>query len=193
MLELARHHESKRSRSWWPWCSGSIRGSGPRGAGSIPVGHPFADTEVSRHAVLYHPHVRISVKRSRARRRGPERAGYLDGLASPYMARGVQVPKSGLRSTTATSRSSALHLDVAGRSTLVIGPRLGTRPRGKGPRNPNRSASHDRDNASPAAGRRVPVIGHIETSRVRFPLACHSGGSSVAERFRSHPTTAVIE
>ena len=29
--------------SWWPWCSGSTRGRDPRGAGSIPAGHPFAD------------------------------------------------------------------------------------------------------------------------------------------------------
>jgi hypothetical protein len=106
------------------------------------------------------------VSSSRARRRGPERAGYPDGLASLYMARGVRVPKSGPRSTTAAARSAVLHLDVAGRSTpVIVGPRLGTSPRGKGPRNPNRSASHDRDNAShehndvtPAAGRRRSVI-----------------------------------
>ena len=28
--------------AWWPWCSGSTRGRGPRGAGSSPAGHPFA-------------------------------------------------------------------------------------------------------------------------------------------------------
>jgi hypothetical protein len=117
----------------------------------------------------------LSVKRSRARRRGPERAGYLDGLASPYMARGVRVLKSGPRSTTATARSAAL---VRRRGPEHSGYRRtasGYPPARQGPQNPNRSASHDRDDASNAAGRRVPVIGYIERSRVRFPLVREIG------------------